>query len=75
MKATPKRYRDTRSVQLQGNVYEVECDVYPGEPETRDYPGSGDEIVILSITLDDEEVMDSLTISEIVQIENLALEQ
>lgn len=74
MKATPKRIRETRSVQLQGNVYEVECDVYPGEKETRDYPGSGDEIVILSITLDDEEVMDSLTISEIVQIEELALE-
>lgn len=74
MKATPKRIRETREVQLKGNIYEVECDVYPGEPETRDYPGSGDDIVILSITLDDEEVMDSLTISEIVQIQ-LALEQ
>jgi hypothetical protein len=75
MKATPKRIRETREVQFQGNIYEVECDVYPGEPETRDYPGSGDDIVILSITLDDEEVMDSLTISEIVQIQELALEQ
>ena len=74
MKATPKRIREVREVQYQGNLYEVECDVYPGEPETRDYPGSGDDIVILSITLDDEEVMDSLTISEIVQIQ-LALEQ
>ena len=69
MKATPKRIRETREVQLKGNIYEVECDVYPGEPETRDYPGSGDDIVILSITLDDEEVMDSLTISEILQIQ------
>jgi hypothetical protein len=75
MKATPKRIREFREVQFQGNIYEVECDVYPGEPETRDYPGSGDDIVILSITLDDEEVMDSLTISEIVQIQELALEQ
>lgn len=74
MKATPKRIREVREVQFQGNIYEVECDVYPGEPETRDYPGSGDEIVMLSISQDGEEVMDSLTIGELRQIEELALE-
>jgi hypothetical protein len=73
MKATPKKYHDTRSVHFQGNVYDVECYVYPGEAETRDYPGSGDEIEIISVSSNDEELMDSLTIGELRQIEELAL--
>lgn len=73
MKATPKRTHETRSVHFQCNVYDVECYVYLGEPETRDYPGSGDEIEIISISSNDEEVMDSLTIGELRQIEELAL--
>jgi hypothetical protein len=73
MKSTPKRYRDTRSVQFQGNVYDVECYIYPGEIETRDYPGSGDDIELISIFCNDEDIMDSLTIGEITTLENLAL--
>jgi hypothetical protein len=68
------RIREIREVHFQGNLYEVECYVYPGEPETRDYPGSGDEIQMLSISHDGEEVMDSLTIGELSKIEILALE-
>lgn len=73
MKTTPIRTHETRSVQFQGNVYDVECYVYPGEPETRDYPGSGDELEIISVSSNDEELMDSLTIGELRQIEELAL--
>jgi hypothetical protein len=68
------RIREVREVHFQGNLYEVECYVYPGEHETRDYPGSGDEIVMLSISQDGEEVMDSLTIGELTQIEILTSE-
>ncbi len=74
MKATPKRLHDTRSVHFKGNVYDVECYIYPGEPETRDYPGSGDDIEVLSVTMNNEDVMDELTIGEITTLENLALE-
>jgi hypothetical protein len=69
-----KTYHDTIPIHFKGELYEVYCEITDGEPETRDYPGSGNEIVILSITCDKEEVIDQLTIAEIMEIETLILE-
>jgi hypothetical protein len=70
-----RTYRDTINVNFKGEVYEVYCEITNGEPETREYPGSGPEIEILSITCDKEELIDELKISEIMDIESLILDE
>ena len=73
MKTTPKTISETRSVMFECVTYDVECNITEGEPETRDYPGSGDEIEITAVYLDGQDVTDSMTIGELRKIEDIIL--
>ena len=73
MKSTPKSISETRSVMFECVYYEVECNITFGEPETRDYPGSWDEIEITAVNLDGEDVTDTMTIKELREIEDIIL--
>ena len=73
MKSTPKSISETRTVTFECVDYDVECNIIFGEPETRDYPGSGDEIEITAVNLDGEDVTDTMTIGELRQIEDIIL--
>ena len=73
MKSTPKSISETRTVTFECVDYDVECVITFGEPETRDYPGSGDEIEITAVNLDGEDVIDTMTIGELRQIEDIIL--
>jgi hypothetical protein len=73
MKSTPKSISETRTVTFECVDYDVECNITFGEPETRDYPGSGDEIEITAVNLDGEDVTDTMTIGELRQIEDIIL--
>ena len=53
----------------------VEYDYEEAEPQTYDYPGSPDSVVLESVEVNDVDIYDMLTIEQLYDIESIILEK
>ena len=53
---------------------EVDYNFYKGEQQSYDYPGSPDEVELLSIELNDIDIMELLNVDQLYDIETIILE-
>lgn len=53
---------------------EVDYNFHKGEQQSYDYPGSPDEVELLSIELNDIDIMELLNVDQLYDIETIILE-